>query len=131
MRQIHNYQVIRYFPHILSNEFINVGVVLNSSKNLNRILTEEEAKALHCSAFIGEKKKFLGVIEYLNKLSTEKRLLESDHYFHNFRFGEKKQIASTKTESEVIDELFDDYIGFKIQNQDKLDERAIIIEQSV
>lgn len=131
MRRIYSYQVVRYFPHLLSDEFINIGVVLTTKSSLSRILTEEEAKYLHCSAFIGEKKKFLGIVEYLNNFSLENRLLESNHYFHNFRFSEERKVASTKTEEEIINELFEDYIGFKIQSQNKLDTKEIIMEKSI
>jgi len=130
MRQINTYQVIRYFPHILSDEFINVGVMLTSGEKGSRILTEDEAKHMYCSALIGEKKKFLGVIEYLNELASANRL-EENHYFHNFRLGEERKVASEKTESEILDEIFDDYIGFKIQTQEKIDAKTLILEQSI
>ena len=131
MRKIYQYQTIRYFPHVLSDEFINVGVMLTSGKGMNRILTEDEAKHMYCSALIGEKKKFLGVVEYLNELSSDKRLLESKHYFHNFRFGEERKVASEKSAVEVADELFNDYIGYKIQTEEKIDAKALILEQSI
>lgn len=131
MRQVYHYQTIRYFPHVLSDEFVNVGVMLTSGKGMNRIVTEDEAKHLYCSSLIGEKKKFLGVIEYLNALASDNRLLEEKHYFHHFRFGEERKVASEKSEMEVVDELFDDYIGFKIQTQEKIDAKALILEQSM
>jgi len=77
MRKIHHYQTIRYFPHLLSDEFVNIGIILNASEKISRLLSIEEAKHLYCSVLIGDKKKFLGVVEYLNKLSDENRLLES------------------------------------------------------
>lgn len=131
MRQIHTYQVIRYFPHVLSDEFINVGVMLTSGKGMSRILTEEEAKHIYCSALIGEKKKFLSVVEYLYELASDSRLLEGEHYFHNFRFAEVRKAASEKMEKDVLDELFEDYIGFKIQTEEKKDEKALILEHSI
>lgn len=131
MRCIYRYQTIRYFPHVLSDEFINVGVVLTSGRGINRIMTEDEAKHIYCSALIGEKKKFLGIIEYLNTLALDNRLLEEKHYFHNFRFTEEREVASEKSEIEILDELFEDYIGFKIQSQEKIDTKALILEQSI
>ncbi len=131
MRKIYQYQTIRYFPHVLSDEFINVGVILTSGKGINRILAEDEARHMYCSALIGEKKKFLGVVEYLNELASDNRLLESNHYFHNFRFGGEQKIASEKGEMEVVNELFEDYIGFKIQTKEKIDAKALILEQSI
>ncbi len=131
MRQIHTYQVIRYFPHVLSDEFVNVGVVLTSGKGTHRIVTEEEAKHIYCSALIGEKKKFLGVVEYLNELASDSRLLEGEHYFHNFRFANEQKIASDKKEGELIDEIFDDYIGFKIHSEKKQEQKEIIFNRSI
>ncbi|CAA6816873.1 MAG: Unknown protein [uncultured Sulfurovum sp.] len=131
MRKIYQYQTVRYFPHVLSDEFINVGVMLTSGKGMNRILTEDEAKHIYCSALIGEKKKFLGVVEYLNELSSDSRLLESNHYFHNFRFGEERKVASEKSEMEVVNELFNDYIGDKLQTEEKIDAKALILERSI
>ncbi len=131
MRQVHTYQVIRYFPHVLSDEFINVGVILTSGKGQSRILTENEAKHMYCSVLIGEKKKFLGVIEYLNELASDHRLQEGTHYFHNFRFSEERKSASEKMENAVLNELFEDYIGFKIQTEEKMDAKALILAQSI
>jgi hypothetical protein len=131
VRKIYQYQIIRYFPHVLSDEFINVGVMITSGKGMNRILTEDEAKHIYCSALIGEKKKFLGVVEYLNDLSSDKKLLESNHYFHNFRFSQERKVASEKSEPEVVNELFNDYIGYKIQTEEKKDAKALILERSI
>ena len=129
MRQLYSYQTIRYFPHILSDEFINVGVILNSANRV-RILSEEEAKSIYCSALIGEKKRFLALIEHLHKLTSDNVLLEK-HYFHNFRFSEEKTVASEKREDELLEELFEDYIGFKIHNEKKQELKQIIYEQSI
>lgn len=129
MRQIYSYQTIRYFPHVLSDEFINVGVILNSANRV-RILSEEEAKSIYCSAFIGEKKRFLALIEHLHKLASDNVLLEK-HYFHNFRFSEEKTVASEKREDELLEELFEDYIGFKIKREEKKDLKELILEQSI
>lgn len=131
MRHIYTYQVIRYFPHVLSDEFINVGVMLTSPKEMHRILTEDEAKYLYCSALIGEKKKFLGVVELLNTLASDNRLMEETHYFHNFRFSEKRKSASEKTDQQILEEIFEDYVGAKIQTQEKIDKKALILEQSI
>ena len=70
------------------------------------------------------------MIEYLNELASANRL-EENHYFHNFRLGEERKVASEKTESDKLDEIFDDYIGFKIQTQEKIDAKTLILEQSI
>ncbi|MCH9741070.1 MAG: DUF3037 domain-containing protein, partial [Epsilonproteobacteria bacterium] len=58
MRKMYEYQVIRYVPNELSEEFINVGIMLNATKNRERIISETEAQHLYCSVLIGENKKF-------------------------------------------------------------------------
>jgi len=131
MRQIHTYRVIRYFPHVLSDEFINVGVVLTSAKNKQRILTDEEAARIHCPALIGERKKFLGIIAHLGDLAAKGALLETEHYFHNFRFADERQMASSKRADEIVNDLFDDYIGFKLHTEAKKEQKTIIVETSM
>ena len=131
MRQIYTYQIVRYFPHVLSDEFINIGVFLTSQRDQYRILNEEEAKHIHCSALIGDRKKFLGVVNYVQNLAESGTLVEGEHYFHNFRFSHEQKIASEKTAKEVVEELFDDYVGFKIDSEKKREQKEIILETSI
>ncbi len=130
MRKMYEYQVVRYFPNELSEEFINVGIMLNGAENRERIISEVEAQHLYCSVLIGENKKFYAMVDYLNKLQQENKLRDPYQYFHNFRFSEPKHLASSKNEEIISDELFENYIGYKFQTEDKLDRRVQLIQDS-
>ncbi len=130
MRKIYEYQVIRYFPNELSDEFINVGVMLNGEVQKERIISETEAKHLYCSVLIGENKKFYAMVEYLNKLVQDNKLRDPYQYFHNFNFSEVKVLASADNEEVIFDELFETYIGYKLQSEEKLDKRVKLIQNS-
>lgn len=130
MRKIHEYQVVRYFPNELSDEFINVGVMLNGDTKKERIISETEAKHLYCSVLIGENKKFYAMVEYLNKLVQDNKLRDPYQYFHNFNFSEVKVLASSESEEVIFDELFETYIGYKLGTEEKLDRRIQLIEDS-
>lgn len=130
MRKIYEYQVVRYFPNELSDEFINVGVMLNGNSNRERIISDIEAKHLYCSVLIGENKKFYAMVEYLNKLVTDNKLRDPYQYFHNFQFSEVKVLASAESEDMIFDELFETYIGYKLQSEEKLDKRIHLIQES-
>jgi len=130
MRKIYEYQVVRYFPNELSDEFINVGVMLNGAVQKERIISETEAKHLYCSVLIGENKKFYAMVEYLNKLVDDKKLRDPYQYFHNFNFSEVKVLASSDSEERIFDELFETYIGYKLQSEEKLDRRIQLIQDS-
>jgi hypothetical protein len=130
MRKIYEYQVVRYFPNELSDEFINVGVMLNGAVQKERIISEDEAKHLYCSVLMGENKKFYAMVEYLNKLVDDKKLRDPYQYFHNFSFSEVKVLASSDSEETIFDELFETYIGYKLQSEEKLDRRFQLIQDS-
>ena len=130
MRKIYEYQVVRYFPNELSDEFINVGVMLNGSVQKERIISETEAKHLYCSVLIGENKKFYAMVEYLNQLVHDNKLRDPYQYFHNFNFSEVKVLASSDSEEIIFDELFETYIGYKLESEEKLDRRIQLIQDS-
>ena len=130
MRKIYEYQVVRYFPNELSDEFINVGIMLNGSNPRERIISEMEAKHLYCSVLIGENKKFYAMVEYLNKLVQDNKLRDPYQYFHNFNFSEVKALASADSEEAIFDELFETYIGYKLHSEETLDRRVQLIQES-
>jgi len=131
MREIYEFSVIRYFPTSLSEEFINIGVFLHGHNGVEKILTEENARELHCSALIGDRKKFLGLVEYLNELSINGTLQDKNHYFNNFRFTDARQIASSKDVKEIIEDLYYDFVGHKFVYESKIPARATIIKNSL
>lgn len=115
MRKIHEYQVIRYFPNELSDEFINVGVMLNGTVKKEHIISTIEATHLYSSVLMGDDKKFYAMIDYLHQLVQDKKLRDPHQYFHNFKFSEVKVLASNESDEVVFDELFETYIGYKLK----------------
>ncbi len=130
MRKMYEYKTIRYFPNALSDEFINIGVMLECDKPIERIITETEAKHLYCSTLIGENKKFYGVVEHVQTLAQKRLLREENQYFHNYTISESKFLTSDKSEEEILEGLFESYIGYKLFTEEKLDKRIKIIQQS-
>lgn len=129
MRKIYKYQIIRYYPYSLSEEFINIGILLEG-KCMHKVISEDEANMIHCSALIGDKKKFLGVVRHLNELSKKECLQDDYHYFNNFKYTEIKQIATDKEPKEVLSGLFYEYISHKFPTKETLDAKQLIIENS-
>ena len=115
MRKIHEYQVIRYFPNELSDEFVNVGVMLNTTVKKERIISKVEATHLYSSVFMGDDKKFYAMIDYLHQLVQDGKIRDPHHYFHNFNFSEVKVLASSESIEVIFDELFESYIGYKLK----------------
>jgi len=130
MRKIYEYQVVRYFPNELSDEFINVGIMLNGDTPKERIISELEAKHLYCSVLIGESKKFYAIVEYLNKLVHDNKLRDPYQYFHNFNFSEVKVLASAESEDTIFNELFQTYIGYKLESEEKRNRKVQLIQDS-
>ncbi len=130
MRKMHEYKIVKYFPNALSEEFVNIGVILDAAKPMERIITESEAKHLYCSALIGENKKFYGVIEHIHTLVQNNTLHDPHHYFHNFTISDSKHLASDKSEDEILEGLFETYIGYKLHSEEKLDKRMKLIQDS-
>jgi len=123
LRKIYKYKTIRYFPSTLNDEFVNIGVILTDN-NFCYLIDKKDANYLYCSKFCGKRKKFFGIIKYLNsflifdtilQFKTLSNDLVLNNYFHNFRFSEEKEIISTKNDIELIKELFNDHIGYKLK----------------
>jgi hypothetical protein len=129
-RRIYTYRLIRYIPHTISDEFIYAGVFLENEVSAYRILSVDEARHLHCPFFIGDRKKFFGLVEYLNEFAQKGELANESHYFHNFRFTEARKIATDKSADEVVNEIFDDYVGYKIHSEEKIEEKKLILDRS-
>lgn len=130
MRKLYDYQVVRYFPDSLTDEFINIGIMLNSDLPIERIIEESDAKKLYCSTFLGDSKKFYAIIEHLHKLSKKNSLRSTTHYFHNFTFSNNKHLASSQNQDEILEKLFDRYIGTKLEREEKLDKRQRLLRDS-
>lgn len=127
MRKIHDYQVVRYFPNTLTDEFINIGIMLNGDASIERILEASEAKSLYCATLLGDSKKFYGLIEHLDNLAKKNILATTTHYFHNFTFSNTKHLASSQSKEEILEKLFKRYISSKLEKKEKEDKRQRLL----
>ena len=125
MRKLYNYQVIRYFPNINSDEFFNVGIHLASDeKNILHFINDDHlAKTMTFPSI--EKKNITTFIQMLeNETNT-------DHWYgNNLRFSERKSFRSGQIFEEVLELLYEDYIGYKFHFKEKIDTIELIKQKN-
>ena len=121
MRKLYNYQIIRYFPNINSDEFFNVGVHLaNEQKHKLHFIKDEHLTKLITFPSIDKN----NITTFIQLLSKEVNL--SHWYGNNLRFSETKAFRSSQSFEEVLEILYEDYIGYKFHFKEKKDTIEII-----
>jgi len=125
MRKLYNYQVIRYYPNINSDEFFNVGIHLaDDEKNILHFINDEHLSKLITFPSI-EKKNIASFIEMLNSE------VNIQHWYgNNLRFSEKKAFRSSQYFEEVLEILYEDYIGYKFHFKEKIDTIELIKQKT-
>ena len=117
MRSIYTYRVIRYFPHIRSDEFFNVGLWLwGKDLQPKKIYIDEKQGHLEILS------KFPSVNQQALTFFLERIKQETDAnawYDNHLRFSETDSMASEQTIDEVANLLYDDYIGYKFHNNEE------------
>jgi hypothetical protein len=125
MRKLYNYQIIRYFPNINSDEFFNVGIHLASDKkNILHFINDEHLSKTMIFPSIDKDT----LIKFINMLDKEKNI--NHWYGNNLRFSEKKIFRSSESFEKVLEILYEDYIGYKFHYKEKIDTIQIIKEQT-
>jgi len=107
----HNYQIIRYYPYIASDEYFNIGIKVDEDYIL--LSDEHLEKFLKCS-FI-DKKLF---IKHLEAFKEEYPL--SRWYGEYIRLSERKSYTTDKSEQELLKILYEKYIGYKFVQNTKI-----------
>lgn len=121
MRKLYNYQVIRYFPNVNSDEFFNVGIHLaNDMKNELHFIKDEHLIRLISFPSIDK-----GNITTFIKM-LDKEINISHWYGNNLKFSNTKAFRSSQTFEEVLEILYEDYIGYKFHFKEKKDSIEII-----
>ena len=121
MKNLYNYQVIRYFPNVNSDEFFNVGIHLaNDIKNELHFIKDEHLTKLISFPSI-EKGNITTFIKMLDK-----EINISHWYGNNLKFSNTKAFRSSQTFEEVLEILYEDYIGYKFHFKEKKDSIEII-----
>lgn len=108
MRKQYKYKTVRYFPNIETDEFFNIGIYLYENENENLLMLTDEhlAKLEDCPLISKEKvEKFISIIK------KEKNL--NSWYANYLRFSEEKQVVSSKSYQEILQELYNDEVGYK------------------
>lgn len=125
MRKLFNYQVIRYYPNINSDEFFNVGINLaNDEKKILHFINIEHLTKIMTFPSI-EKKNVTAFIQMLKKETNI-----SNWYGNNLKFSDKKTFRSDKKFEEVLDILYEDYIGYKFHFKEKIDTIELIKQKT-
>ena len=108
MRKLYSYQVIRYFPSISSDEFFNVGIHLaNDEKNNIHFISDEHLSKIAVFPSIDK----TTITTFLQMLKLE---INTNHWYsNNLRFSEKKVLRSSQSFEEVLEGLYENYIGYK------------------
>lgn len=121
MRKLYNYQVIRYFPNVNSDEFFNVGIYLADEKsNKLYFIKDEHLAKLILFPSIDRK----NIITFIKMLSKEINI--SHWYGNNLKFSNKKVFRSSQSFEEILEILYEDYIGYKFHFKEKKDSIEII-----
>jgi len=121
MRRLYNYQVIRYFPNESSDEFFNVGIhIENDTKNMLHFINDNHLSKIMSFPSINKK----NIVTFINLLKKEKNLFH--WYGNNLKFSEKKSFRSDKSFEEVLEVLYEDYIGYKFHIKERIDTIEII-----
>lgn len=122
MRKIYTYRVIKYFPHIRSDEFFNVGIWLwDEQGNKKQIYIDKSQEHIkHLFKFPSIDKKALPF--FLESIRQE--MNAQSWYDNHLRFSEIDSIVSEQDINEVANILYEDYIGYKFHTREQKDRYA-------
>lgn len=125
MRKLYNYQVIRYFPNINSDEFFNVGIrLLDEKRQELHFIQDEHLAKLFIFPSIDKKH----IVSFMEALAKEPDL--SHWYGNNLRLSELRRFRSAEKFEKVLEMLYEDFIGYKFHLKEKVDPIEIIKEKA-
>jgi hypothetical protein len=127
MRKIYIYEVIRYYPNINGDEFFNVGIRLSDKNKQIKIQFIEEEHLSYIYRFPSIKK------QVIDKMIEELKTSESslNNWYGNYvRFSGEKLYRSKKSFDHVMQKLYEDFIGYKFNQIEKIDKIKIIKEET-
>lgn len=127
MRNLFIYEVIRYYPNIRGDEFFNIGVRLSDGNKQSKIefIKEEHLKHIHKFPSI-EKKVIASMLE---QLKASEGFLES-WYGNYLKFSAEKVYRSQESFENVMHNLYEDFIGYKFHQKEKIDSIERIKEKT-
>lgn len=118
MRKLYIYQVLRYYPNIRGDEFFNIGIKLNDSNKNTKIKFIENEHFSYLYRFPSIEKK---VIEsMIEKLKQSENGLNT-WYGNYIRVSEERIYRSDDSFDIVLNNLYNDFIGYKFNKKEKID----------
>lgn len=126
-RHNRRFNIIRYYPKIQTYEFINVGIVVYDNNQIfYRLLSEEEISKLHCPALIHSKilKNALNSLDDFlqDRIYLKSALDELSNRYENILDTSFQLVyGGVESSKELVDKLFYDYIGYKLESKEKED----------
>ncbi|MDE7195861.1 MAG: DUF3037 domain-containing protein [Helicobacter sp.] len=122
MRKVYTYRVIKYFPHIRSDEFFNVGIWLwDEQGNKKQVYIDKNQEHIkHLLRFPSINKKALPF--FLENIKQE--INAQSWYDNHLRFSEIDSVVSEQDINEVANILYEDYIGYKFHVKEQKDRYA-------
>jgi len=127
MRKLFIYEVIRYYPNINGDEFFNVGIRLTDKSKQHKIQFIEDEHLSYIYRFPSIKK------QVIDKMIEELKASESslNNWYGNYvRFSNEKLYRSKNSFDHVMQKLYEDFIGYKFNQIEKIDKLKIIKEQT-
>ena len=113
------FNIVRYYPKILTYEFINVGIILYEKDEIfYRLLSSEEISKLHCPSLV-ESKVLKNSLESLDNFLQKKESYDEvlhtiSNRYKNILDTSFQLVYSGIEESEdLVKKLFYDYIVYK------------------
>jgi len=117
MRNLFIYEVIRYYPNIRGDEFFNIGIRLSNANKQSKIEFIQENHLTHIYRFPSIQKKVIASM--LEQLKASESALQS-WYGNYLKISEEKIYRSKDTFENVMNNLYEDFIGYKFHQKEKV-----------
>ena len=127
MRNLFIYEVIRYYPNIRGDEFFNIGIKLSDGTKRVKIEFIQEEHLSHIYRFPSIEKKV--ITSMLEQLKESESSLEN-WYGNYLKISSEKLHRSSESFEEVLNNLYEDFIGYKFHYKEKKDQLEVIRVQT-
>ena len=127
MRNLFIYEVIRYYPNIRGDEFFNIGIRLSDSNKQSKIKFINDEHLAHIYRFPSIEKRVISSM--LEQLQNSKSNLEN-WYGNYLKISEERTHRSCESFEEMLDTLYEDFIGYKFHKKEKQDRLELIRENT-
>ena len=111
MRELFRYRILRYYPSLKSDEFLNVGIFLKSQNNkeISVLICDDKKHYKKFLKMIGKNKEAFK--HHFNSVKEYRDLTHS--YGEYLRFSDTMVMTSERGAKYVLKTLYRDFIGYK------------------